>query len=126
MNFFFLDSDNPLWFLSLFFKSAKCPSIALVVLGIFKSMLSYQVKSQGRCVLSSCKRFLAFYEHTCFCLLHPAFFHLKSCPIYYTRHFNPPSKLSLSVCFKSKVSSHNSLLACILGFFVKYLLIMAT
>ena len=29
INFFFLSMDNPLWFLNLFFKSAKCPSIAL-------------------------------------------------------------------------------------------------
>ena len=35
INFFFLSIDKPLWFLNLFFKSAKCPSIALVVLGIF-------------------------------------------------------------------------------------------
>ncbi len=38
MNFFFRAIDNPLWFLNLFFKSAKCPSMALVVLGIFNSM----------------------------------------------------------------------------------------
>src|SRR4028119_1267802 len=51
INFFFRANDNPLWFLNLYFKSAKCPSIALVVLGIFNSMLSYQVKSHGRLVL---------------------------------------------------------------------------
>ena len=38
INFFLRSTDNPLWFLSLFFRSAKCPSMALVVLGIFKSI----------------------------------------------------------------------------------------
>jgi hypothetical protein len=34
INFFFLSNDKPLWFRSLFFRLAKCPSIALVVLGM--------------------------------------------------------------------------------------------
>ena len=51
INFFFLSIDRPLWFRSLFFKSAKCPSIALVVFGIPKLILSYHVKSQGRLFL---------------------------------------------------------------------------
>ena len=50
INFFFLVIDNPLWFLSLFFKSAKWPSRALVVFGISSSILSYHVNSQNRLV----------------------------------------------------------------------------
>ena len=47
INLTFLFIDNPLWFRNLFFKSAKWPSIAFVVLGIFNSILSYHVNSQG-------------------------------------------------------------------------------
>ena len=49
-NFFFRAADNPLWFLNLFFRSAKCPSIAFVVFGICKLRWSYQVKSHGKFV----------------------------------------------------------------------------
>jgi len=48
INFIFLFKFNPLWFLNLFFKSAKWPSIALVVLGILSSINSYQVNNQGK------------------------------------------------------------------------------
>ena len=48
MNFIFRFMDNPLWLRSLFFRSEKCPSIALVVFGIFNCMLSYRVNDQGK------------------------------------------------------------------------------
>ena len=37
INFFVLAIDRPLWLRNLVFRSENCPSIALVVLGIFNS-----------------------------------------------------------------------------------------
>ena len=68
INFLLRWGESPLWLRSLFFRSAKWPSMALVVLGMSNVGLSYHVKSQGRLVLSSCKHSSVCGGYNGFCL----------------------------------------------------------
>ena len=126
INFFFLSIESPLWFLSLFFRSEKCPSMAFVVFGMFNPGLSYHVKSQGRFVFRLRYALRSFLWIYLFFPFESNFLSFRKSSHLLYQSANPPSKLSLSVLAMSSTWSHNSILACIFGFLVKYRRIIAT
>jgi len=98
--YIFLSIDKPLWFRNLFFKSEKCPSIALVVFGIFKSKLSYHVSSHDNLVFKLLYALLSFlWVYILFWVSSLTVLSLRNYSHFWNQRSSEPEKDSLSVCF---------------------------